>query len=166
MGLAKIDLGFNRIAALEPRCFASLPNVVFLYLHGNLFPPDAATTPGKAAKGSVVGALEDLTQLKKLTLHGSPLAECQGYRFRLIMLLPWLKELDNVSIDAAERGEAPAAVGLADALGRSAGPKLSHVKEGMHKHRERVEASRAPVFAMKATVVLRGSPNKSRSRAT
>ena len=72
----------DQIESIAAGAFASLPNLFFLYLHGNLF--DVQQSEGKASKAkkskglgpgavSCVEALRDLTQIKKLTLHGSPL---------------------------------------------------------------------------------------------
>ena len=50
------------------------------------------------------GLAAALPTLRKLTMHGSPLEKTlKGYRYRVILAIPWLRDLDFVPVGAQER---------------------------------------------------------------
>jgi hypothetical protein len=81
---------------------AELPNIQFLYLHANKI----------ESLDGVTELAANLPKLNKLSLHGNPVEnghhKVQGYRTRVIMAIPWLRELDFVVISRSERADGKA----------------------------------------------------------
>lgn len=70
-------------ACVTPQVFAELPNLQRLYLHAN-----------QIRNLTDVDRLQQLTQLRSLTLHGNPIQENKLYRMYIISTIPWLRTLD------------------------------------------------------------------------
>ena len=95
-----VSLGIRLSPAAAQDALAELPALSICYLHSNRFPSLAA-----------LGGLRPLVRLKKLTLHGSPLADVPNglamvkYRRSVMQLVPWIKELDFTAVTAADRSK-------------------------------------------------------------
>ncbi|XP_076329293.1 leucine-rich repeat-containing protein 51-like [Tachypleus tridentatus] len=80
--LSWLDLSFNKLNAVE-KDITHFKNLIILYLHGN-----------DIKSFSEVGKLSVLLNLSSITLHGNPLELENGYRHRVLGLLPQLHKLD------------------------------------------------------------------------
>ena len=71
------------------------PKIKILYLHSN-----------DIKKLSEIDKLAALPELRKITLHGNPIEDLQGYRQYVISTLPRLKTLDFVAVTNQDRSDA------------------------------------------------------------
>ena len=109
--ITSLDLSKNELKKLETEEIAPFHNLLFLYLHANPFCDDGDDAETKAQRtNAVMQALSKLaprlTKLRKLTLHGSGIEKTPGYRARVLLCIPWLRELDFVSFSSNDRQEA------------------------------------------------------------
>ena len=102
--IVSLDLSGNCLTKINVAALRPLTNLLFLYLHANQFGRDADTR--ESALGSVAELAQHLTKLSKLTMHGSGLDEAPGYRARVLLSVPWLRELDYTAFTANDRAEA------------------------------------------------------------
>jgi len=102
--IVSLDLSGNCLTKINVAALCPLTNLLFLYLHANQFGRDADTR--ESALGSVAELAQHLTKLSKLTMHGSGLDEAPGYRARVLLSVPWLRELDYTAFTANDRAEA------------------------------------------------------------
>ncbi|KAM9204313.1 leucine-rich repeat-containing protein 51 [Mergus octosetaceus] len=91
-----LDLSFNRLTAIDP-VLGTMEGLQSLSLHGNA-----------VSRLDEVDKLRALRRLRRLTLHGNPMEEEQGYRRYVLALLPWLRRLDFSAVTRQERSEAAA----------------------------------------------------------
>jgi Leucine-rich repeat (LRR) protein len=109
--ITSLDLSKNELETIETEAIAPFHNLLFLYLHANPFCADRADAATKTQKtNAVMQSLSKLaprlTKLRKLTMHGSGIEETPGYRARVLLCIPWLRELDFVSFSGKDREEA------------------------------------------------------------
>ena len=95
--LTTLDLSCNRFEVLPPE-LKGLKRLRVLYLHSN----SIGFTVSRLLKQSL-GALEGMTQLTQLTLHGNPVSEATGYRIFVLWRCPTLTCLDFKVFTADER---------------------------------------------------------------
>lgn len=84
--VAWVDLSFNQLDRID-RVYAEFPGLQRLYLHAN-----------NITNLTDVDRLQELTQLRSLTLHGNPIQENKLYRNYIISQIPWLRTLDFSAI--------------------------------------------------------------------
>ena len=77
---------------LAPAIADAFPSLCSLYLH------DTGIQHFKEIK-----AFQNLTYLRKLTLHGNPIQEKKDYRKRVVQVIPQLKSLDFSAITHQDR---------------------------------------------------------------
>lgn len=92
--LGWLDLSFNDISTID-EVILQYPNIKILYLHSN-----------DIKKLSEIDKLAALPELRKITLHGNPIEDLQGYRQYVISTLPRLKTLDFVAVTNQDRSDA------------------------------------------------------------
>ena len=89
-----LDLSCNKVTEVGAP-LAEYKSLTVLYLHGN-----------QIANFKDLRALKQLTELRKLTLHGNPVEAKKNYRLTVINALPKLKQLDFTPITALDRDKA------------------------------------------------------------
>ena len=109
--VTSLDISKNQLTNINVDALLPFRNLLFLYLHANPFcgeDDDAETKAQKtnAVMQSLAKLAPRLTKLRKLTMHGSGIEETPGYRARVLLCIPWLRELDFVSFSNKDREEA------------------------------------------------------------
>lgn len=89
-----LDLSCNKVTEVGAP-LAEFKSLTVLYLHGN-----------SIANFKDLRVLKQLTELRKLTLHGNPVEAKKNYRLTVINALPKLKQLDFTPITALDRDKA------------------------------------------------------------
>lgn len=89
-----LDLSCNKVTTVGQE-IADFKTLTVLYLHGN-----------KISNFKDIRALKELTELRKLTLHGNPVEAKKNYRLTVINALPKLKQLDFTPVTALDREKA------------------------------------------------------------
>ncbi|GLV38228.1 hypothetical protein CBL_12874 [Carabus blaptoides fortunei] len=95
--LGWIDFSFNNLKEIDS-CILTFPNITILYLHGN-----------QIESLEDVLKLRSLKKLKRLTFHGNPVADIDGYRNFVVHLMPQICNLDFIPVVKREKNSpAPA----------------------------------------------------------
>jgi hypothetical protein len=89
-----LDLSFNMLSTMGAIAQAC-PALKLLYLHTNQIDSMAE-----------VDTLRGLQELQTLTLHGNPIENVEGYRFRAAAALPGLRKLDFSALTLVEQDKA------------------------------------------------------------
>lgn len=89
-----IDLSFNEMTKIDG-VFCDLPNLQILYLHANSINDIHETDK-----------LTGVPKLRKLSLHGNPIAGIKNYRFHILSKIPQLTNFDMSAVTKADRATA------------------------------------------------------------
>ena len=110
-----------------------------------------------------IEVLKKLRRLKRLDLKGNPLAHETKYRLHVIKHMPWLEELDLVTVTDAERAKARRVTRPTFDATQPPPPQLTEEERRAAAERERKRAEKAERRAARAARSRRSSAACSRS---